>query len=449
MGIFKAYDVRGLYPQEFDEETARRLGFHFGRFLCGSGTVALGRDMRPSSTPLGDAVASGLRRAGCSVLDIGLVTTPCLYFAVGAKKTRGGVMVTASHNPAQYNGFKLCGEGAVPIGSESGLKQLEAEVKQSAKLPEAPAGATSTRWDPKPDYLAHILRLAGGKIGKLKVAFDVGNGAVGAILPQLLDELPQIEATRLYFEPDGTFPNHEANPLVESNLADVKKAVKANGCDLGVAYDGDGDRVFFIDENGETIPSDLMTALLATRVLAREKGAAIIYDLRSSRVVAEEVRAAGGVPVEERVGHAFIKKTMRDRNAPFAGELSGHFYWRDHFFCDTALVTTAKVLALASEGRKMSELMKPLRRTTRSGEVNFEVEDKDGALVLLERAFPGAEVTRLDGVTVRLKDFWFNARKSNTEPLLRLNVEAPSEAVLAQVMKKVESVIGAPSEHHS
>ncbi len=444
MGIFKAYDVRGLYPRELDEETGRRLGYHFGVFLGGAGTVALGRDMRPSSTPLGDAVADGLRRAGCSVLDLGLVTTPCLYFAVGSKSAKGGIMVTASHNPAQYNGFKLCGAGAVPIGSESGLKQLEAEVTKKAKLPEPVKGATSTRYDPKAEYVEHLLRLAGGKIGALKVAFDCGNGAVGAILPQLLERLPQVQATRLYFEPDGTFPNHEANPLVEANLEDAKKAVRENRCDLGVAYDGDGDRVFFIDETGETIPSDLMTALLARRVLEKEKGAPIIYDLRSSRVVAEEVRAAGGRPVEERVGHAFIKKTMRAEDAPFAGELSGHFYWRDHYYCDTALLTTVKVLALASEGRKLSEVVRPLRRTARSGEINFEVEDKDGALARLEQEFPGAEVAKLDGVTIRLRDFWFNARKSNTEPLLRLNVEASSPAVMADAMRRVEKILGPP-----
>ncbi|MEZ0230756.1 MAG: phosphomannomutase/phosphoglucomutase [Planctomycetota bacterium] len=448
MGIFKAYDVRGLYPRELDEETGRGLGFHFGKFLGGSGTVALGRDMRPSSTPLGEAVSDGLRRAGCSVLDIGLVTTPCLYFAVGSKSAKGGIMITASHNPAQYNGFKLCGAGATPIGSESGLKELEAAVGSRAALPAPAKGASVTRWDPKPEYVAHLLRHAGGRIGSLSVAFDCGNGAVGAILPQLLDELPQIRSTRLYFEPDGTFPNHEANPLVEANLEDVKKAVKDGGCDLGVAYDGDGDRVFFIDEEGETIPSDLMTALLARRVLEKEKGAAIIFDLRSSRVVAEEVTAAGGRPVEERVGHSFIKKTMREQNAPFAGELSGHFYWRDHFYCDTALLTTVKVLALASEGRKLSDLMRPLRRTTRSGEINFEVEDKDGALARLEKEFPGAEIARIDGVTVRLGEYWFNARKSNTEPLLRLNVEASSPAALAEAMRRVEGVLGKPSEHH-
>lgn len=449
MSIFKAYDVRGLYPKELDEETARRLGYAFGRSLGGTGTVAVGRDMRPSSTPLSEALADGLLRAGCSVLEIGLVTTPCLYFVVGKKKCKGGVMITASHNPAQYNGFKLCGEGAVPIGSESGLKELEAAVSKKEKLPEgAKAGAKKSAIDPKPEYIEHLLGLAGGKIGKLEVAFDCGNGAVGSVLPLLLAKLAQIAATRLYFEPDGTFPNHEANPLVEENLRDVKRAVKEKKCDLGVAYDGDGDRVFFIDEAGETIPADLMTALLAKRVLAKEKGAAIVYDLRSSRVVAEEVKAAGGVPVEERVGHAFIKKTMRDRSSPFAGELSGHFYWRDHFYCDSALVTTVKVLAIASEGKKLSELVKPLRRTSRSGEINFEVEDKDGALARLEKAFPGAEVTKLDGVTVRLKDFWFNARKSNTEPLLRLNVEASSQPVLADALRKIEGILGAPVAHH-
>jgi len=447
VSIFKAYDVRGLYPEELDEKTAQRLGYAFGVSLGRTGTVAVGRDMRASSTPLSGALAEGLLLTGCSVLDIGLVTTPCLYFVVGSRKCAGGVMITASHNPARYNGFKLCGAGATPIGSESGLKELEQAVA-TAKLADAPVPGKCTSIDPKPAYVEHLLGLAGGKIGKLKVAFDCGNGAVGAILPGLLDKLPRIEAVRLYFEPDGNFPNHEANPLVESNLADVKKAVLEKKCDLGVAYDGDGDRVFFIDETGETIPSDLMTALLARRILAKEKGASIVYDLRSSRVVPEEITAWGGKPIEERVGHAFIKKTMRERGAPFAGELSGHFYWKDHFFCDSGLLTTVKVFAVASEGRKLSELVKPLRRTQRSGEINFEVHDKDGALARLEKAFPGARVSKLDGVTVRLDDFWFNARKSNTEPLLRLNIEASSKPVLDESLKKIEGILGVSPVAH-
>lgn len=449
MSVFKAYDIRGLCPGEIDEDLALRLGFAFGRFLGGSGTVAVGRDMRPSSIPLSAATSLGLRRAGCDVLEIGLVTTPCLYYATGSRRTRGGIMITASHNPAAYNGFKLCGEGATPVGSESGLKEIERHVLElgakRATMPEQATGK-STTVDLRDDYVTHLLE-RGGKIGKLKVAFDVANGAVGAVLPQLLARLPQISPVELFFEPDGTFPNHEANPLLESNMAWVKKAVVDNKCDLGVAYDGDGDRVFFVDEKGETVASDLMTALIARRLLAVEKGAAIVYDLRSSRVVAEEIQAGGGVPVEERVGHAFIKKTMREKSSPFAGELSGHFYWRDHFYCDTGLLTTLKVLSIASEGKKLSELMKPLRRTARSGEINFEVEDKDGALARLVQAFPGATVARLDGVTVRLADFWFNARKSNTEPLLRLNIEASSEKLLASARAKIEGLLGAPVAH--
>ncbi|MBI3722642.1 phosphomannomutase/phosphoglucomutase [bacterium] len=445
MGIFKAYDVRGLYPEELDEDLARRLGHAFGRSLAAKGTVAVGRDMRPSSVPLADALADGLLRAGCDVLDIGFVTTPCLYFAVGARKCKGGVMITASHNPARYNGLKLCGEGATPIGSESGLKEIEAAVAKKQALPEKARGKR-TSVDLRADYVQHLLKL-GGKITKLKVAFDCANGAVGSVLPLLLEKLPQIEAVRLFFEPDGTFPNHEPNPLVEENLAPVKRAVLEKKCDLGVAYDGDGDRVFFVDAKGETIASDLLCALLARRVLEREKGAVVIYDLRSSRVVEEEIKAAGGVPREERVGHAFIKKTMRETNAPFAGELSGHFYWRDHFYCDTALLTTLKVLGVAGE-KKLEDLIRPLRRTHRSGEVNYEVADKDGALERLEKAFPGAAVSKLDGVTIRLADFWFNARKSNTEPLLRLNIEAKNAKLLDETRKKIESVLGAkPVEH--
>ena len=442
MGIFKAYDVRGLYPKELDEGLARRLGHAFGRFLGGRGEVALGRDMRTSSAPLALAFEDGLRRAGTDVLDIGAVTTPCLYYATGARRLAGGVMITASHNPAVYNGFKLCGEGSSPVGSESGLAELEAACARNEPLPERATGKRTTI-DLRREYVDHVLRL-GGPISPLKVAFDVANGAVGYVLPLLLEKLPQITATRLFFEPDGTFPNHEANPLIETNLDALRDAVRKGGCDVGVAFDGDGDRCVFVDERGETIAADLMTALLARHVLAREKGAAVVYDLRSSSVVAEEILAAGGVPIEERVGHAFIKKTMRDRGAPFGGELSGHYYWRDHFTCDSGLVTTAKVLALASaSGKPLSSLIAPLRRTARSGEINFEVTDKDGALAILERTFSGT-VAKLDGVTVRLDGWWFNARKSNTEPLLRVNIEAKDRATLDAARGKIEALLGRP-----
>jgi phosphomannomutase len=448
MSIFKAYDVRGLYPKELDEDLGRRLGFAFGKYLGGKGQVAVGRDMRPSGVTLGEALEDGLLRAGVDVVDIGAVTTPCLYHAVGARNLAGGVMVTASHNPAVYNGFKLCREKAAPVGSESGLKEIEAAVAKKEKLPEKRTGKKTTI-DPKKDYVDHVLRLA-GPIGKLKVAFDVSNGAVGFILPALLERLPSITATRLFFEPDGTFPNHEANPLVEKNLEPVREAVKKHGCDLGVAFDGDGDRCVFVDEKGEAIPADLMTALLAREILAKEKGAAIVYDLRSSKVVADEVRAAGGQPIEERVGHAFIKKTMKEKNAPFGGELSGHYYWREHFFCDSALITMGKVLSLASTAKKpLSAMIAPLRRTARSGEVNFEVEDKDGALARIEQTFgKEGQVAKLDGVTIRAKPWWFNVRKSNTEPLLRVNIEADDKATLDATMKRIEQVIGkAPVVH--
>ena len=271
---------------------------------------------------------------------------------------------------------------------------------------------------------------------------------VGPTLDALLERWPSIEPIKLFFEPDGTFPNHPANPIVASNLEDVQRAVVENGCDLGVAFDGDGDRCVFVDEQGERVLSDLMTALLLRGFLEREPGAAIVYDLVSSSVVKEEIEEHGGVPIEERVGHAFIKATMREHNAPFAGENSGHYYWRDHWFADSGLVALARVLALiTADGRPLSEIIAPLRRKAQSGERNFEVADKDAALEELVQAFPSDDVTRLDGVTVRMPGWWFNARKSNTEPLLRLNVEADHQEDLDEALRRLESILGVPVSH--
>lgn len=446
--IFHAYDIRGKYPGEIDEETVRRIGYEMGRRLGGKGTYAIGRDMRIGSPPLMAAYADGLRRAGLDVVDLGLVTTPSVYFAVVKNGYVGGAMITASHNPGIYDGIKPVLANAVPV-DQRGLEELRKAVEDHAHEPLPPVvpGTTLTTTDVKDAYVQHLLDETHGAIGKLRVAIDAGNGATGFLLPKLLDRLPQLRAKRMYFEPDGNFPNHEANPLVESNLADLKKVMKTGRYDLGIAYDGDGDRVFFVDEKGNVVPADVMTALLATRVLAEDKGGAVVYDLRSSRVVAEEILKAGGTPVEERVGHSFFKKTMRERDARFAGELSGHFYWKQAgAFFDSGLLTTLKVLSMIStEGKKLSELVAPLLRTARSGEINFEVADKDAALRALETLFPGGEVSHLDGVTVKLPDFWFNARKSNTEPLLRLNVEANDRTVLDAALSKIEATIRPPA----
>jgi phosphomannomutase len=292
-----------------------------------------------------------------------------------------------------------------------------------------------------------VVRLA-GKVGKFKVAFDCGNGVVGPTLEALLRRWTEINPVRLYFEPMGYFPNHPANPLVPENVADLQRAVREHRCDLGVAFDGDGDRCVFVDEHGQIVSSDLMTALLVGPELEREPGAAIIVDVCSSRVVREEVKRLGGVLVEERVGHSFIKRTMREKNAPMAGESSGHYYWRDHWFADSALIATGRLLSLLTTRRQsLATAMKPLRRTARSPEKNFHVEDKDAAIEELVRTFPGAEVARVDGVTVRLEGWWFNARKSNTEPLLRVNAEADDAATLEEALRRIEAVLGKPVAH--
>lgn len=448
MSVFKAYDVRGKCPEEVDDDLARRVGRAFADQLGNQGTVAIGHDMRPTSPGLTDALADGLQQGGMDTLLIGQCTTPTLYFVVGSRELQGGVMVTASHNPAGDNGFKLSREGVRPVSSNSGLLEIEEACRAPLPAPLAVRGR-ATREDVVDPYLDHVLRvgLAGGEIGKLKVAFDCGNGVVGPTLERLLARLPQVEPVKLFFEPDGTFPNHPANPIVSQNLVDVCRAVREHGCDLGVAFDGDGDRCVFVDEKGERVLSDLLTGLIARDVLRRHPGSAVVYDVVSSRVVAEEVKAAGGVPVVERVGHAFIKKTMRERDAAFAGENSGHYYWRDHWYADSALIAITRVLAIATAaGQSLSRIMKPLRRTAQSGERNYHVADKDGALRELLESFQG-EVDHRDGVTVRMEGWWFNARKSNTEPLLRLNVEAEDEGDLAEGIRRLETILGQPVNH--
>lgn len=450
MPIFKAYDIRGKYPSEVNETLARRVGRAFADFLGGPGLgkpVAIGHDMRSSAPGLAAALAQGLHEGGVSTLEIGMCTTPTLYYVVGSRGAGGGVMVTASHNPPDDNGFKLCREQVKPVGSASGLKEVEAACSTPSAPPPAKTPGTAKREDVREAYADHVAKLA-GPVGSLKVAFDCGNGVAGPTVEAVLRRWKTITPVKLYFEPDGRCPNHPANPLVPANLDDVIAAVKKERCDLGVAFDGDGDRCVFVDGDGHIVSPDLITALLCRTVLSTEKGAAIVHDLTSSRVVKEEIERHGGVAVEERVGHAFMKATMRAKNAPFAGESSGHYYWRDHWFADSALITVGRLLALLhAEGTSLAAAVKPLRRTARSSEKNFHVEDKDGALERLVRTFPDAQVSRLDGVTLRMKSWWFNARKSNTEPLVRVNAEADDEPALAKGLASIESILGTPVAH--
>ncbi len=442
--LFKAYDIRGVFPDELNVDEAYRIGRAASRFLRASRLV-VGRDARESSPALFEALVRGLVDEGTDVVDLGLVSTPMTYFAVEHLGAGGGIMVTASHNPARYNGMKLCREHAIPIGEASGLKEIErlAGAVSPDEPPAASRGRVEQR-DVRDAYVEHVLAVGAGR-PRLSVAMDCGNGMASVGLEPLLARLA-LEVTRLYFEPDGTFPNHEADPLKRENLRDVCAAVKRTGADLGVAFDGDGDRAVFVDDAGEPIPSDLVTALLAKVQLRRHPGGRVLYDLRSSRVTAEEIEAAGGVAEMCRVGHSFVKAHMREVGAIFAGELSGHFYFR---FSPTLVADdgTAAFVAmldvLAGEGRPLSELVAPLRRYAASGEINRRVEGIPALLERIEAEHADApEISHLDGLLVRYPDWWFNLRPSNTEPVLRLNLEADSPEAMARRRDALLATIG-------
>jgi phosphomannomutase len=438
MSIFKAYDVRGIYPDEISEEIVRRIGYAFAKHL-GARTIVVGRDMRPSSEPLEGALIRGINAAGAEVTALGMCTTPMLYFATGRLEASGGVMVTASHNPARYNGLKFCREAAIPVGSATGLADVERMVRE-ADIPAAAPPARVRPHDIVPAYAA-MLRASAGRIAPMRVAIDCGNGVVGPFVDRCLGGFG-LDMVRLFFEPDGTFPHHEANPIKRENLEDLIAAVRRERCALGIAFDGDGDRAAFVDERGEPISGDMVTALIARRVLRREKGV-VLYDLRSSRAVREEIEKAGGLPVEERVGHAFIKATMRARGALFAGELSGHFYFRENYNAESAMLAAVRMLEIATEaGKPMSEVVREVDRYPRTGEVNFRIDDKDGAIKRLAERFADARIYALDGVTIAYPNWWCNVRKSNTEPLLRLNLEADDVKTLEAARRMVVETIG-------
>jgi phosphomannomutase len=426
VSIFKAYDVRGVHPDELRTEDAYRVGRATARFLGGA-ELAVGRDARRSSPELAEALVRGIGDEGAAVADLGLVSTPMLYYAVERHGLGGGIMVTASHNPAEYNGFKICREHAIPIGEASGLREIE---KLAADPAPPPGGERRLRHlDVRDGYVEHVLRV-GEERPRLRVAIDCGNGMASVGLEPLLARLP-LEVERLYFEPDGTFPNHPADPLLPENLEDLRAAVRRTGSDFGVAFDGDGDRAIFVDENAVPVASDLMTGILARGCLRVHPGGRVLYDLRSSWATAEAIEAAGGVPEMCRVGHSFVKAEMRKRNAIFAGELSGHFYFRfsPELVADDGVAAFVALLdVLGREGRRLSELVAPLQRYFASGEISRRVRDAEGLLALIEAEHRGArEVSRLDGLLVRHDDWWFNLRPSNTEPVLRLNLEAKSE----------------------
>jgi phosphomannomutase len=448
VGIFKAYDIRGVVPDELDPAVAYRVGRATARFL-GAGPLVVGRDARSSSPELFRALLRGIGDEGVDVVDLGLVATPMLYFAVDYLGAGGGIMITASHNPGRYNGFKICRENAIPIGEATGLKEVEQIAGRLAEsdAPVSPRGSVRGV-DVAEPYVDHVLAIGGGR-PVLRVAIDCGNGMAAAGLERLLERL-DLRVERLYFEPDGTFPNHEADPLKLENLRDVIATVKRTGADFGVAFDGDADRAVFVDDTGEPVPSDLITGLLARYQLRKHGGGGcVLYDLRSSRATAEEIEAEGGRAEMCRVGHSFVKAQMRDVGAIFAGELSGHFYFRfsPTLVADDAIAAFVALLdVLAGEGQPLSRLVAPLRRYAASGEINRRVEDTDALLAAIESEHADAdEISHLDGLLVRYKDWWFNLRPSNTEPVLRLNLEADARELMEEKRDTLLARIGGES----
>jgi phosphomannomutase len=444
VGVFKAYDIRGVVPDELDAAGAYRIGRAVARFR-GAGPLLVGRDARKSSPELFQELVRGVGDEGVDVVDLGLVATPMLYFAVDELGAAGGVMITASHNPGRYNGFKVCREHAIPVGEATGLQEIEQIARDIAAndVPVSPRGSVRAR-DVTESYVDHVLAVGGG-CPALRVAIDCGNGMAAAGLEPVLERL-DLDVERLYFEPDGTFPNHEADPLKPENLRDVSAAVRRIGADFGVAFDGDADRAVFVDGAGEPISSDLITGLLARHQLRKHGGGCVLYDLRSSRATAEAIEAAGGRAEMCRVGHSFVKAQMREIGAIFAGELSGHFYFRfsPTLVADDAIAAFVALLdVLAGEGRPLSQLIAPLRRYAASGEINRRVEGIDSLLAAIESEHADArEISHLDGLLVRYKDWWFNLRPSNTEPVLRLNLEADTRELMEEKRDALLARIG-------
>ncbi|HXP18279.1 MAG TPA: phosphomannomutase/phosphoglucomutase [Streptosporangiaceae bacterium] len=440
--IFKAYDIRGLVPAELDEGVAEAVGAAFAR-MTGARSLVTVHDMRTSSAPLAAAFARGATSQGADVVDGGLGSTDMLYYASGSLGVPGA-MITASHNPATYNGIKLCRAGARPVGADTGLTELREMAARGVPAGAGRPGTVTTQdlLSGYAEYLKNLVDLSG--IRALKVAVDAGNGMAGHTVPRVFAGLP-IETVPLYFELDGSFPNHEANPINPANLVDLQSAVTGSAADIGLAFDGDADRCFVVDERGQVVPPSVLTALIAVRELAREPGATIIHNLITSRAVPEIVAAHGGTAVRTRVGHSFIKAVMAERGAIFGGEHSGHFYFRDFWFADSGMLAALHVLAaLGQQDRPLSALLAEYSRYVASGEINTEVTDQAATTARVRQAFAavdGVTADELDGLTVTGPDWWFNLRPSNTEPMLRLNVEASDDATLAKVTDEVLHIV--------
>jgi len=437
--IFKAYDIRGKVPDELTSEVAKSVGRALADFLP-EGKIAIGRDMRPDSQELARSISEGLMEQGRVVVDLGLITSDMMYFAVGKYNLAGGAMVTASHNPGEYNGIKLTGKGVMPIGEETGLIDIKkALIEDSFKA--SSASGSKEEMNILADWVKHALTFA-PNLKNLKIGIDAGNGMGGIIVPELRKDT-DLDIRGLYLDLDGTFPNHPANPTVVENLKDIINLVKKDGLDCGIAFDGDGDRAYLIDEKGDVVTGSVLGALLTERFLSQYPGATILYNVVISRVVQDIIKEKGGVSHRTKVGHSFVKADMRKYDAVFACEHSGHFYFKNNYYADSGLIAVLCALNIMSQtGKSLSELCRPLReKYSDSGEINYTVEDKDRVIGAVSDYFVDGQQDRLDGLTINYPDWWLSLRPSNTEPLLRLNVEANNDEILKTKLSEVSKII--------
>ena len=443
-GIFKAYDVRAVYPTQINGEVARRIGRAFIDYLGGAPKrIAVGRDVRLSSPEIAGSFIEGARSEGAEITDIGVVGTDMMYFHVASQDLDGGAIITASHNPKEYNGIKMVRRGALALSGDAGIKEIKEAIMAGRFADKGTREGKVVSRTISDEYADHCLKFIDvGKVPRIKAVLDTGNG-MGAIGATALFKRLPVELVKMYFDLDGTFPNHPPDPLEEANRREIMERVAAEKAQIGMAWDGDADRCFFVDDTGEFVPGDFVTALLGESFVRKFPGSKIVYDVRASRAVRDRVEAAGGTPLMNRVGHAFIKKRMRDEDAVFGGEVSGHFYFRDNWYADNGMIPALLVLELlGTEGRKLSELLAPLRsRYFITGEINSKVADVAGALRRIEERYRDAEITKMDGVSVDYADWHFNVRPSNTEPLLRLNLEAYSQADMVRRRDEVLAII--------
>ena len=443
--IFRAYDIRGVYPKDINNEVAYKIGRSFVGFLSEKDNkleIVVGRDNRLSSPEISKALIRGITSQGANVTDIGLATTPMLYFAAAHYGFDAGIEVSASHNPKEYNGFKLVEKGSSPIGEQTGLKEIKKIVLSlDGGSIKKNKGKTAKKEILK-DYAEFVLKdLDANKIKPLKIIIDTANAVSGILIKEIFEKTP-LKICHIFSDLDGNFPNHPADPLKKENLIDLQKEIKKQKADLGVAFDGDGDRIVFVAENGEIISGDLILALISDIILKDKKGEKILYDLRSSNIVKETVEKSGGVALMSRVGHSFIKERMRKEDILLTGELSGHYYFKGNYFFESPFFILFKIIEEISKTQKpLSELIKKYKKYFHSGEINFKVEDKDKKIKELENHFKEGNISRLDGIRIDFQDWWFNVRPSNTEPLLRLVVEAKSEKLMNEKKKEIESII--------